>query len=396
MKKCVATKKKFVIYKKLTGLGFKFRNGNLIINGEKISANKFGYNYEMPNKLLNGEINKGSEYLVNSYHKKYGESKLLGKIHENLTDFEFDIKNGKLDKINGEGYDYKQLLDMYYAKVHGEKLELGIGKDQNINSQGVDPQSVMNFGQRARNICLDGVTRLRQNNTIRISGILPIIMCCFIASLNIGDEILIPVFFCLTLIECFYTVYYSHSYIFMRNFIYSKKVTKNLLQHADQKIDSKWNITTHTKHLYSTFNTNNIKLYTREGNGNKLTRDYFSSKICHIEKQRDQTIDEYNSENFQDAYSYIVWKLGFFQQKELNKSISALVETRELGEITVWYDTMSNLSFMSPELFEELQTLQVQSQTNICVRTGNENTFIVSKFIPIHIYNPSGDEVLVP
>ena len=96
-----------------------------------------------------------------------------------------------------------------------------------------------------------------------------------------------------------------------------------------------------------------------------------------------------------EAYCYTVWKLGHFNPHLINKEISEVIQTRELGEITVWYDTMSNLSFMSPDIFESLKKWQKNSKTNICVRTGNEETFIVNKYIPIHCYNPSGEEILV-
>ena len=56
---------------------------------------------------------------------------------------------------------------------------------------------------------------------------------------------------------------------------------------------------------------------------------------------------------------------------------------------------MSNISLMSPEFFEKYRHLAVRTHENIYVKTGNEETFIVNQYIPLHLYNLSGDQVLV-
>ena len=55
---------------------------------------------------------------------------------------------------------------------------------------------------------------------------------------------------------------------------------------------------------------------------------------------------------------------------------------------------MSNINLMTPELFEKYRHLNVRSHENIYVKTGNASSFIVNSYIPLHLYNLAGDEVL--
>ena len=79
--------------------------------------------------------------------------------------------------------------------------------------------------------------------------------------------------------------------------------------------------------------------------------------------------------------------MGYFDSKHLQNAISESVRCQELGVIPVHYDTMANMSFMSPVIFDKLKHLQVKTKTGMYIKTGSSQQFIVNKYIPLTLYN---------
>ena len=44
-----------------------------------------------------------------------------------------------------------------------------------------------------------------------------------------------------------------------------------------------------------------------------------------------------DNHEFPTKNTYIVWKLGYFDENKLTSAISSVVNTKEIGEIQVWY-----------------------------------------------------------
>ena len=90
---------------------------------------------------------------------------------------------------------------------------------------------------------------------------------------------------------------------------------------------------------------------------------------------------------------YEHWKLGYIDESDFNSTISDLVECKELGDITIWYDSCATMNFVSPERFNQLKHYQEHTNTIVKVRTGSKEEFLVDTYLKLNLVNLSGDLV---